>query len=148
MSAATSRSKMRGSPRKPRADLTLPGDNILAPSALFETRFETALRLAMRPDLRNIGGVPATRAQQGEIAVGINAEFDRIVTLEPRFDATEPIPPAAQPVELTPLAAPVAPVEARSRPRWIVPAAIFAVGLIASGALGYFLYTTSSELTS
>jgi multidrug efflux pump subunit AcrA (membrane-fusion protein) len=102
----------------------------------------------MRPDLRNIGGVPATRVQQGEIAVGINAEFDRIVTLEPRSDATEHVPSAAQPVELTPLAVPVAPVEARSRPRWIVPAAIFAVGLIASGALGYFLYTTSSQLTS
>ncbi len=80
--------------------------------------------------------------------MGINAEFDRIVTLEPRFEATEPVPPEAPPAEPPPIAVPVAPAESRQRPRWIVPAAIFAVGLIASGTLGYFLYTTTSQLTS
>src|SRR5712692_2370935 len=102
ISAATSRSKIRGSPRKPRADLIVPATTYSRALVFFETSIETALRLAMRPDLRNIGGVPATRVQQGEIAVGINAEFDRIVTLEPRPDATEHVPPAAQPVDLTP----------------------------------------------
>ncbi|GAC1674908.1 MAG: hypothetical protein PVS3B2_17410 [Candidatus Dormibacteraceae bacterium] len=33
----------------------------------------------------------------------------------------------------------------RRRPPWVVPAAIAAVGLIASGALGYFLYATIGQ---
>jgi len=102
--------------------------------------------------------------------MAINPEFDRIVTLEPHPDGAEPIPPGALSVALAEphaiaepvfppftdavapapevIAAPVAPSRARKRPRWVVPSAIAAVGLIASGTLGYFLYTTNSQLNS
>jgi hypothetical protein len=64
-----------------------------------------------------------------------------------------PPPPAYAPTALeTPpwepqiVAAPVqAPAPARKNRGWIVSAAIAAVGLIASGTLGYFLYTTTGQ---
>src|SRR6202035_3877797 len=34
----------------------------------------------------------------------------------------------------------------RTRPKWVVPVAIAAVGLIASGALGYLFYSTNTKL--
>src|SRR2546429_1656177 len=43
--------------------------------------------------------------------------------------------------------APVAPPR-RRRPAWVVPAAIASVGLIASGTLGYFFYTTLRQRDS
>lgn len=52
---------------------------------------------------------------------------------------TVPEPPALE-VVAAPAAAPV-----RRRSRWIVPAAIAAVALIASGTLGYFLYVTVQQ---
>ena len=49
--------------------------------------------------------------------------------------SAEAIPtPALEPV---PVAPPVAAKTSRPRPRWLVPAAIAVVGLIASGTLGY-----------
>jgi hypothetical protein len=39
----------------------------------------------------------------------------------------------------------VAPARPRSRPRWVVPAAIGAIGIIASGTLGYFLWSTTGQ---
>jgi hypothetical protein len=60
--------------------------------------------------------------------------------------AYAPPPPQAPPWESQPLAAPIqAPAPARKRRGWIVTAAIAAVGLIASGTLGYFLYTTTGQ---
>ena len=59
-----------------------------------------------------------------------------------------PPAPAASPWASQPVAAPFqapAPVPARKRNGWIVSAAIAAIGLIASGALGYFLYTTTGQ---
>lgn len=56
--------------------------------------------------------------------------------------------PAAEPVsapEIQPPALEVAKPK-RVRPRWAVPAAIAAVGLVASGTLGYLFYSTSSKL--
>jgi hypothetical protein len=101
-----------------------------------------------------------------------NPEPDGIVTLRPRPDGldTEQAQPLAAeglpPVGHTPLEAAVGPqpgaandvvaassaaiteqvpVRARTRPGWLAPAAIAAAGVIASGTLGYLLYTTSSE---
>lgn len=56
----------------------------------------------------------------------------------------------ALPVEAMPALEPPAVVEVvaaprRRRPAWIVPAAIAAVGVIASGTLGYFLYVTMQQ---
>ena len=100
--------------------------------------------------------------------MAINREFDSIVTVEPPPDGAAPVYPEAlsaaiaepqaipqtafptfiEPVASAPeiMVAPVAPRQARRRPRWVVPSAIAAVGLIASGTLGYFLYTTNSQL--
>jgi len=76
--------------------------------------------------------------------------YDGVITLEPRLDVPEPAPPEAPAVvELPPppAALPVpAPRPQHGRPRWLVPAAIAAVGLIASGMLGYLLYTTNTKL--
>lgn len=76
--------------------------------------------------------------------------YDGVITLEPRLDVPEPAPPEAPAVfELPPPPAAVPmPVAAaqRQRPGWLVPAAIAAVGLIASGMLGYLFYTTSTKL--
>lgn len=99
--------------------------------------------------------------------MSVNPEIDGIVALPVREEAVEaanghslvaiaeapPAPAAEAP------AAPVAeapaglmaetPVKAkRSRPAWVVPAAIAAIGLIASGTLGYFLYTTTGQRDS
>ena len=75
--------------------------------------------------------------------------YDGVITLEPRLDMLQPAPPAEAPavVELPPPPAAV-PVTAapRRRTRWLVPAAIAAVGLIASGMLGYLLYSTNAKL--
>src|SRR4029077_19197490 len=52
-----------------------------------------------------------------------------------------PPPPAAAPWQ----SAPVATAPARKSRGWIAPAALAVVGLIASGTLGYFLYTTTGQ---
>jgi len=59
--------------------------------------------------------------------------------IEAPAPALEPAP-VAEPITVTPIK------QARKRPRWLVPAAIAAVGLIASGALGYLFYSTSTKL--
>ena len=75
-----------------------------------------------------------------------NPQVDGIVTL--------PVVPAAfEPEMLAQPEAPAfevpAPAEApsspRKRPAWIVPTAIAAIGVIASGTLGYFLYVTAQQ---
>ena len=66
-------------------------------------------------------------------------EEEGIVAL-PVENAMPALEPA--PVELVAAAAPAA---RRRRPAWIVPAAIAAVGVIASGTLGYFLYVTVQQ---
>jgi hypothetical protein len=62
------------------------------------------------------------------------AEYPPAPVYAPAF---EPVAPAAV------VAAP-----RKSRPAWIAPAAIAAVGLIASGALGYLFYSTNTKLES
>ncbi|HYT13983.1 MAG TPA: hypothetical protein VEL12_14450 [Candidatus Nitrosopolaris sp.] len=61
--------------------------------------------------------------------------------------AYEQPPPAAPAWQSTPQApgATWSPAPARKRSRWIFSAAIAVVGLIASGTLGYFLYTTTGQ---
>jgi len=75
-------------------------------------------------------------------------QYDGVITLEPRLDVPELAPPEAPAVvEIPPASAPVsAPTAGRPRPRWIVPAAIAAIGLIASGMLGYLFYSTNTKL--
>ncbi len=94
--------------------------------------------------------------------MSVNPEIDGIVALPVREEAVEaanghnlavvaeapPVPAAEAPT------APVAPIAdapakaKRSRPAWIVPTAIAAVGLIASGTLGYLFYTTTQQRDS
>jgi uncharacterized membrane-anchored protein YhcB (DUF1043 family) len=101
--------------------------------------------------------------------MSINPQVDQIATADPRLDAMESVVPElrTEPVgepgpertaEVTaPAVEPAAwpagtdgaddtAAPARARPRWVVPAAIAAIGLIASGALGYLFYSTSSRL--
>ena len=76
--------------------------------------------------------------------------YDGVVTLEPRLDVPEPPPPEAPAMYELPPPPATLPTPARApqlgRPRWLVPAAIGAVGLIATGMLGYLLYTTNTKL--
>jgi hypothetical protein len=93
-----------------------------------------------------------------------NPEPESTGTLEPRSDGVEPflaeqqaVPAPDQAMEIVAPAEPAearveiqtadsAPVRARTRPRWLVPVAIAAVGLIASGTLAYLFYSTSASL--
>ena len=71
-------------------------------------------------------------------------EYDRVITLD-QPQAQEPVPP--EPAAVLPASAPA---EARrgTRPKWLLPAAIAVVGLIASGSLGYLFYSTNLKLTA
>jgi hypothetical protein len=79
-------------------------------------------------------------------------QYDGVITLEPRLGVAEPAPLAALAVVELPTPPPFVPVPApapaapRRRPGWLVPAAIAAVGLIASGMLGYLFYSTNLKL--
>jgi hypothetical protein len=82
------------------------------------------------------------------ISMSSNPESESIATLEP-----VPLAAAAeaQPeplLEAFPAPAPVTPIapSVRSRPKWVLPVAIAAVGVIASGALGYLFYSTNTKL--
>ena len=78
------------------------------------------------------------------------------MSITPELDGIVALPVQEEPVETSnghppelayqaPAAAPEAPPAARRRPAWIVPAAIAAIGIIASGTLGYFLYATIQQ---
>ena len=78
--------------------------------------------------------------------MSISPELDGIVALPVQEEAAENT--NGHPPEVAfsaPLAAPEALPAKRPRPAWIVPAAIAAVGIIASGTLGYFLYATIQQ---
>jgi hypothetical protein len=78
-----------------------------------------------------------------------NPQYDGVITLEPRLDLPQLAPPEAPAVvELPPPPAVYlpAPTAQRRPPRWLVPAAIAAVGLIASAMLGFLLYSTNAKL--
>jgi hypothetical protein len=87
-----------------------------------------------------------------------NPEFNGSVALETRIEEVAPAPPEPAvtheltvPIGPTPSAAeslesqPAAATTRKARPRWVVPASIAAVALLASGTLGYFLYATSVQ---
>jgi len=86
--------------------------------------------------------------------MSMDPQYDRVITLEPAPNGHEPVLPEAVevPVEqvpqVEPIPAPAAPTPkaSRPRPRWILAAAVAAVGLVASGTLGYLLYTTNTRL--
>lgn len=103
--------------------------------------------------------------------MSINPEYDGTVTLRPYPNGAEAEPVAAAVADQAPSAAPAeltAPAKVfepaylpefprseapaailatarSSRPRWVVPAAIGAVGIIASGSLGYLLWSTTGQ---
>jgi uncharacterized membrane-anchored protein YhcB (DUF1043 family) len=97
------------------------------------------------------------------ISMSTNPEYESIATLEGQANGSEPAPPAAlaevvpertaedvqapalEAVTASEPAAPAAP-SVRSRPKWVVPVAIAAAGLIASSALGYLFYSTNNKL--
>ena len=94
--------------------------------------------------------------------MSVHTQFDETVAVQPRIEEVEAAPDApavptqlvtigsADSVESPAVAAetyvppPVAAI-VRRRPPWVVPASIAAVGLIASGTLGYFLYATIGQ---
>jgi hypothetical protein len=101
--------------------------------------------------------------------MSINPEVDQIVTTDDRHDPIEPVVPELPPgpngapaleqpagttvpateiaaLPAAPEAAPEKPTRVRTRPKWAVPAAIAAVGVISSATLGCLLYSTSSRL--
>jgi uncharacterized membrane-anchored protein YhcB (DUF1043 family) len=77
-----------------------------------------------------------------------NPESESVATLEPVPTADETGPPPEPFALPVPAPAPVTPFAPRvkSRPTWVLPIAIAAVGLIASGALGYLFYSTNNKL--
>lgn len=78
--------------------------------------------------------------------MSINPELDGIVALPIQEKAAVDTNGHSSEVAFSaPVAAPEVPKAKRPRPAWIVPAAIAAVGVIASGALGYFLNATIQQ---
>ena len=95
--------------------------------------------------------------------MSLNPESEGIVSFRHPSNGTEapvleppaaappafPLPayPGAQPWEAQPLEAPApfAPARARRRPGWLAPVSIGLIGLIASGALGWLLYSTMGQ---
>jgi len=82
--------------------------------------------------------------------MAINPEVDAIVVLPVPDQAAnagnghlEEAAPAPAPAVESAIAP--APQARRPRPAWMLPAAIASVGLIASGTLGFFLYTTLQQ---
>jgi len=92
-----------------------------------------------------------------------NPEYESIATLETGANGAEPValataaapqpePPVeavhAPDAEAVAAPAPAAPTAPRvtARPKWFLPVSIAAVGLIASGALGYLFYSTNNTL--
>jgi hypothetical protein len=89
--------------------------------------------------------------------MSINPELNGSVALESRIEeavaappepavSPEPGPLAVAPAESPepPAMAPIGPAPRRRRP-WLLPVALAAVGLIASGTLGYFVFTTAIQ---
>jgi hypothetical protein len=67
----------------------------------------------------------------------------------PAAEAPAYVPAFPAPVIVQPPAVPAYPAYAapkKARPAWILPVAIAAVGLLASGALGYLFYSTNNKL--
>jgi hypothetical protein len=101
--------------------------------------------MSINPDVDGIGplGQQANGAQAevtAPVAVATPPMPLPVLNIAPAFEP--PAAPQAPPWEAQVVAVPA---RARKRRGWIVPAAIAAVGLIASGALGYFLYTTTVQ---
>lgn len=78
--------------------------------------------------------------------LGSGASVETLTPVEPQIlELPAPAPEQAAAPEIPPPALEEAKPK-RGRPRWAVPAAIAAVGLVASGTLGYLDYSTSSRL--
>jgi hypothetical protein len=93
--------------------------------------------------------LPATSFAE-EAQMSTDPESNGSVALENRIGEVEPEPPepaalvsTPAPVEPSPVE-PIGPTPRRSA-RWVLPVAVAAVGLIASGSLGYLLYTTTGQ---
>jgi hypothetical protein len=118
--------------------------------------------------------LPATFVE-GDTSMSSDSEYEHIATLETGANGADPVPPVGEPqllpdavdqavmapapepepsvvseaqIVAEPYRAPVPTVapRRRTRPKWVVPAAIAAAGLIASGTLGYLFYSTNSKL--
>lgn len=85
--------------------------------------------VAVQPRTEEIAGAPIAPP----VAVELLVPLESAVPVESPAVAAETY--VSQPVT----------ANVRSRPPWIAPAAIAAVGLIASGTLGYFLYATTGQ---
>lgn len=95
--------------------------------------------MSVNPESSGIVAFPSRIPEVQDVPREVAAPAEPAVNLEPALPAEPPVtavaPPAPQSV----------PAPVRSRPRWLVSAAIAAVGVIALGALGYFLYTTTGQ---
>src|SRR5947209_5146082 len=109
--------------------------------------------MSLNPEVDQI--VPLNQPTNGADA-GVNAPLAMVApspappifAVAPAYEP--PAPPAAAPWQSASIApgATWSPSPARKSRGWIVPAAIAVVGLIASGTLGYLLYTTTGERDS
>jgi hypothetical protein len=106
--------------------------------------------MSLNPEIDGNGstGLPAAGADEGvRTSVAIAEQAAPIVGVPPTYEL--PPPPQTPPWEAHVMAAPSqAAAPARRRPRWIVPTVIGVIGLIASGTLGGFLYTTIGQRDS
>ena len=109
--------------------------------------------MSLNPEVDQI--VPLNQPTNGADA-GVNAPLAMVApspappifAVAPAYEP--PAPPAAAPWQSASIApgATWSPAPARKSRGWIVPAAIAVVGLIASGTLGYLLYTTTGQRDS
>jgi hypothetical protein len=95
--------------------------------------------MSVNPESSGIVAFPARIQEVQDVSPQVAAPAEPAATREPALPEEPPAAAVAAPA-LYSVPAPV-----RSRPRWLVSAAVAAVGLIASGALGYFLYATTGQ---
>jgi len=98
--------------------------------------------MSVNPDNGSFGIPPV--GGDGEVGTTVAiAEPAPMVAAQPTYELP---PPPPTPLWRAQVVAPAqAPAASRRRPRWMVPAGIAIIGLIASGTLGGFLYTTIGQ---
>src|SRR4029077_7699894 len=99
--------------------------------------------MSVNPEEASLGIPPVGGDGEVRTTVAV-AEPAPIVALQPTYELPPPpqAPPWGTQVAVAPAQAPAAP---RRRPRWIVPTGTAVLGLLAAGALGGFLYTTTGQ---
>jgi hypothetical protein len=110
---------------------------------LQATHTQELKKMSINPENGSFGIPPVVGDGEVMTAVAV-AEPAPAVAVQPAYEL--PPPPQRPPWKAQVVAGPVqAPAAPRRRPRWIVPTVIGVIGLIASGTLGGFLFTTIGQ---